>query len=412
MRFKIIINLMLVLVICIAGWYGYKKFFTPKPEPMFKTQKPERRNVYNKVQAEGKLEAPGVSKIGPFITNGTVKKILVSENQDVKEGQLLATLDNGYGGNEGDTMLREKKAVLAQSKATLDYSHANYLRQKALFQAGQLSQDKFESITKDYLLNKADLKNKQADYEKELYQFENTKVKAPHDGTILSIPVQEGEAVSSTTSPPTVLFRIARDLSTMKVNLSVDESKVGDLKIGQKVKIKVDTYPYRAWKGKIESIGKDPYLEDSLSQGAARKTVFYKTELKIKDVEQLLRPGMTVHADITVGKAKKVLALPGFVFQISEKTVEALAKAVEYSVKKVNVAKKKELKKIGAEHPHKCIWVERGKEFVETAVEIGISDNAYYEIRSGLTENDSVVFDITETDAMKGLIKAWVGGGL
>ena len=63
-------------------------------------------------------------------------------------------------------------------------------------------------------------------------------------------------------------------------------------------------------------------------------------------------------------------------------------------------------------HPHKFVWVVEGKAFIEKAVEVGLSDNAFYEIKSGLTDQDNVVFDLVENDATKELMKKLMGGGL
>lgn len=410
MKFKKIITLIVVIFMLGGGWYGYKKFFTKPPALPFKTQKPERRDISNNVQAEGKLEAHGTSKIGTLLSHGTVKKILVTENQDVKQGQLLALLDNGFGGNDGDSRVVQQKALLEQAKVTVNYLHANYQRQKALYKSGQLAKDAFEKITKEYKYNCADLDNKQALYDQERYQFVQTKVTAPHDGTILQIPIKEGETLSMYGSTATTLFSIAKDLSTMKVILNVDEGKVGDIKIGQKAKLTVDTYPYRRWNAVINSIGKEPVSGDDLDQ-TQKKAIFYKTELVIKDHERLLRPGMTVHAKIKVGKVKKALALPGFVFQFNSKTIEAIAKMIGYKCKPLDIAKKKEVSK-DPEHPYKYVWVAEGTTFVEKAVEIGLSDNAYFEIRTGLTDQDNVIFDIIESDATKELMKKIFGRGL
>lgn len=323
---------------------------------------------------------------------------------------MLALLDNGFGGNDGDSRVAQQKALLEQAKVTLDYRQANYKRQEILYNAGQLAKDKFEEITKDYLFAKAERNNKQAAYEYELYQFKQTKIKAPHDGTVLAILIKEGELVSMVASTTAALFKIAKDLSIKKVILNVDEGKVGDVKIGQKVNLTVDTYPYKVWKGTIETIGKENVANESQDQ-SEKKSVFYKTELKIKDPERLLSPGMTVHAKIKVGKAKKVLALPGFVFQFTPKAIEAFTKMTGHTSKPLDITKKKELSK-NTERPHKFIWTIENKTFIEKAVEIGISDNAFFEIKTGLIDQDEVLIDIVENDASKELMRKIMGGGL
>lgn len=409
MKFKVIkkiVWLAIIVAMFFGGWYGYKTFFV-KPQVLpFKTQRAERRDVFNTVQAEGILEAQGTSKIGSLI-QGTIKKILVAENQDVKKGQVLALIDNGFGGDEGDSLVVQQRALCKQAKVTVDYLSSNYKRQEALYKAGQLAQDAFEKVTKDYLFAKADLDNKEAAYKQVSYQFEQTKVIAPHDGTILAIPVKLGELVTPAASTSATLFRLAEDLSTMKAILNVDEGKIGDVKIGQNVNLTVDTYPYQVWKGAIDTIGNEPIVGTSMTD----KSVFYKTELTIKDPARLLRPGMTVHAKIKAGKAEHVLTLPGFVFQFPPKALEALAKTINYTCKLLDAAHKKELSK-DYKHPHKFVWVVDGKTFIEKAVEVGLSDNAFYEIRAGITDQDNIIFDLVEIDATKELMKKLMGGGL
>jgi len=401
---KRIIIFFIIFIAIVSSWFGYKKFFSKKESPPFKTQTAEKRDIDKIVNAEGDLEAIGYSKIGPLI-NGTVKKILVREDQIVKQGELLAELDNGIG---GDTIVRQKKAILQQAKATFDYLSANYQRKKALYDSNQISKDAFEKFTKDYLNAKSDINLQQASLDQGVFVYENTKVQAPRDGIILSVPVKLGEAVAVITSPPTVLFEIAQDLSTMRANLKVDENRVGDIKVGQKVKIKVDTYPYRIWRGEIETIGN---ASISPKAGEQKQTISYKAVVKVKNEEKLLKPGMTVHAKITAAKAKNALALPGFVFQMEGKSIEVLSKKIGYEFKPLNPAEKKKLSK-QEQPPVKFVWIVKDKAFIETPVEIGITDYAYFQVISGINENDQIVTDIEDSDEMKALYQKFFGGGL
>ena len=72
---------------------------------------------------------------------------------------------------------------------------------------------------------------------------------------------------------------------------------------------------------------------------------------------------------------------------------------------------RKERKQKGLK-PIKLVWVVKDKAFVETVITTGLTDNSYFQIVSGLSENDQVVNDIDQTDEMKKLYKMMVGGGL
>lgn len=402
---KAIILALTAVALAGVSWFGYKRFVQKPSKKLFRTQKPERRAIYRLVNAEGRLEALGTSKVGPLI-NATVKEILVKEDQLVKEGQILALLENDKG---GDTDVRQQKAILEKAILLRNYLQENFKREEALFKSGQLALDAFQKITQTYQDAQEEVKRAQASYDKELYIYKQTEIRAPHDGVVLDIPVTEGETVSPVVSPPSVLFQIAKDLSTMKVTLHVDENRVSDVKIGQRATISVDTFPYRVWKGDIERVGNFAMMVD---QGSQKQFIAYKAIVVIKDGDLKLRPGMSAHAKIKVGKAKNVLTVPGYVFQLNATVLGHVAQLAGFTCKPIDQVKKKELFKQKGECPIKTLWVVQGKEFVEKAVGVGIDDQAYFEICSGLSEHDEVIHDVEQTDEMKALYKKFLGGGL
>jgi HlyD family secretion protein len=300
---------------------------------------------------KGKLEALGTSKVGPLI-QATVKKIFVKEDELIKENQLLAILENDKG---GDTDVRQQKALLQKAILLRDYLKLNFNRQESLHKAGQLAQDSFDRITQQYKDAQEEVKRLQASYDKELFIFKQTEVRAPHDGIVLDIPITEGETVSPVVSPPSVICQIAKDLRTMRVTLLVDENRVGDVKAGQQAKISVDTYPYKVWKGIIERVGNFPAIVD---QGSQKQFIAYKTIVVIKDDERLLRPGMSAHAKIKAGKSKNVLAVPGYVFQLNTAMLTHVAGQLGFSCKPLDAAKKKNCsnKLVNAQQKH-CGWL-------------------------------------------------------
>jgi HlyD family secretion protein len=397
-----------ILILGVGGWFTYKTFFKAPSQIFFKTQKLEKHNIYKIVDAEGSLEAQGTLKIGSLIS-AKVKKIYVKAGDKVIKDQLLAELENDKG---GDADVRYAKAQLKKAKSDLEYQTAYYKRESELFHSGQISKESFEKTTADYFSAQSEVERTQANYDKELFLFEQAQVHAPIDGTIVSIPTKVGQAFSPFTSPPQVLFEIARDLSTMKATLYIDENKMGDVRIGMQAKISVDAYPYKKpWKAKITLLGTGKaVLPTTQAQQGQTQSVVYEAEVLIDNTENLLRPDMTVHAKITIEKAKQALAVPGFVFQLNSKVLEEVAKKLHYDFKPIDPAKKKELIKEQGLHPVKTLWVVDGKAFVEKAVAIGVTDNAFYQILSGLTETDDIIADdMTASDEVKKLAKQFVG---
>ncbi len=401
---SLLISLVAITVLAGASWFVYKKITVKKTGTFFRTQKAERRNIYKIVNAEGTLEAQGTSKIGSLIS-AKVKKIYVKDGQHVEKGTLLADLENDKG---GDTDLRNAAAVLKKAQATLTYATANYKREQALFKSGQRSADSFEKTTAEYTAAQADVEMAQAHFDKEQFLFEQTHVQAPHEGIIISIPTKEGQAFSPFTSPPQVLFEIAQDLGAMKATLLIDENKIGDIKPGMQAKITVDAHPYqKPWKGTITTLGlgRTWYPSPQGQQG-----ISYAAEVILENKQGLLRPDMTVHAKITIAKAKQTLAVPGFVFQLNAKVLEGAANVMQYSFVPLDPVKKKELIKLGGEYPVKTLWVVENRAIVEKAVSIGVTDNAYFQIVTGLDGSEDIIADdMTASDELKRIAKQIAG---
>ena len=398
---SIVVKSVVLLVVGVMTWFAYKALLPSTPCLSFKTQKAEKRDIHKVVLAEGSLEANETSKLGPLIT-AKVKKIHVKEGQKITKGQLLADLENDKG---GDTDVRLTRAQLEQAQATRDYVVARHERNKLLYESGELAQDTYDKSCETNITAQAEVSIKQAVHDKEIYLFDQTRVSAPHDGIIATIGIEEGETVSPGASPPKVLFSIVQDLHVMKATLYIDESKIGDVVAGMTTEISVDTYPYKQpWTGPISTIS----MSKAFGQGDSVK---YKAEVLVNNAEGLLRHGMTVHTKTLIAKANQVLAVPGFVFQLNGKVLEAVAKKMNYSCKPVSPAQKKEFAKLQGKHPVKTLWVAEEKAFIEKAVEIGITDNAYFQILSGIKETDEIIADdMAASEEMKKIAKHVAGG--
>ena len=111
---------------------------------------------------------------------------------------------------------------------------------------------------------------------------------------------------------------------------------------------------------------------------------------------------MTINAEIKVAKSKKCLSITTQAFQINSKLIKAVAKKLKYKVELVDKKIKKTLEaECNKKDAVKTIWTINNKIFVEKAIIIGITDDNYYEIKSGLQENDPVIIDIEEDDKLK-----------
>jgi len=383
-----------VLVIGVSyGTYVY--FFKPKKQTWYATAKPTRRNISQIIRATGNLEAEDTLKIGSIVS-GVIRKMLVEENANVKKGDLIAIIDDG----KDDTEVRQAEGTLKAAQSNLDYMKKYYERQKALYDAKQLSQDNFDKVSRDYENAKQDAYSKKADLDKAKLTFDNKRIVAPADGLIIAKVSAEGETVTLA-SPATIIYTIAKDIRRMKVKLEIDENRIGEVKVGQVATLSFDTYPYKKFSGQIKNISNAPIFKTA--------AVSYYADFILDNSELLLRPGMTVNARILVAEKEDVLAIPGQELAMNSFLIEQAAKLIGFQFKPMDKAKKQELEKKGA---YKTIWIQEDKAFVERPVQLGINDNAYFEVVSGLTGNENIISDIKEPDMLQQMYSQIFGKGL
>jgi len=387
----------IIATIAILGisFFLYRYFMTPEEKTWYLTEKPTHRTIEQIIRATGTIEAEDTLKIGSIVP-GVIRKLLAEENQVVKKGDLLATIDDG----KDDTDVRATKAALQQAESNLAYMTNHYQRQKALYKAKQLSQDAFEKITRDYVVAQEAVAQRKAENDQATLIYNNKKIRSPENGLVIQKVSTEGETVTLA-SPATIIYTIAKDIRRMKVKLEVDENRIGEVKAGQTALLTFDTYPYKRFSGNIKEISNAAIKKNS--------AVSYEASFILDNEQLLLRPGMTVNARILVSEKEDILTVPGHVLAINNTILEQIAQLLNYQFKPLDKQKKRQLMQKGS---YKTVWVKEGNTFIEKPIELGIDDNAYFEVISGLTGNENIISDIQEADSMQQLYDKIFGKGL
>src|SRR5690606_8605608 len=205
----------------------------------YEVQKPFISNIQKKTVATGKVVPEDEVEIKPQIT-GIVDKIFLEEGAKVKAGDLIATIKvvpNEQSLNQASGRVRSAQLSLGNTKIEYD-------RNKTLFDKGVISSQDFNTLKLQYDQAQQELQNAQSDYQiirvgsSGGSATANTNVRATVGGTILEIPVKEGDQVieSNNFNDGTTIATIA-DLSIMIFEGKVDEGEVGKLKIGTPLKI-------------------------------------------------------------------------------------------------------------------------------------------------------------------------------
>ncbi|HBL98353.1 TPA: hypothetical protein DDZ86_01775 [Candidatus Dependentiae bacterium] len=392
---RIVVRLLFFTLLAGLFYIVYTLFIAKPEQRLYTVQKVSRRSIRHVIKASGAIEAEESMKIGSLVS-GILEKMYVEENEFVKKGQLLATIDDGKRDNE----VKAAKASLELSQAKLNYQIPHYKRQAALHDAHFISDDEFEQSTRDYETAKSDVALNQAKYDQAVLTFNNKRIIAPVDGIVVGKPSNEGETVTLY-APPTVIYTIARDIRKMEGKIEIDESNISHVKKGMDVSMTFETYLGDVFSSKITDLSNNP-----IEKGG---TVSYNATVPIDNSKLLFKPGMTVDAEIVVAQRENVLAVQAQQFAISPKTIEMIAAMKKLGYKPLSDEDRKVCYKKGL---CKTIWIEKEKVFIEKPVKVGVSDGAFFEVLEGLDANDLVVIDTIEENATEKFFKKMFKTGL
>jgi HlyD family secretion protein len=194
--------------------------------------------------------------------------------------------------------LKTSQAALREAEASLNRARAGHLGVRA--------------SEKEVQVAAASLAQAQASLDDVEYSFRNTTIYAPRNGVVLAKHVEEGTVIPPGTalySQGAAIVTLA-DVSKMYVMAKVDESDIGQVKVGQTAAVSLDVLPSRQLKGKVIKIY--PQAEEE------QEVVYYKARVQLLEVPPELRPGMTANVVITVARLDNVLKIPDAAIDRSE----------------------------------------------------------------------------------------------
>ena len=349
-------GLIAVVVIGILAATVYFLKQNSTPEQLYKTETVERKDITNKVIVTGKVIPEDEINIKPQIT-GIIDKIYLEEGSEVKAGELIAVIK--VVPNEQSLFAargRVNNAKVALSNAELEFN-----RNKDLFGKGVVAAQDFQNIQLTFEQAKLELQNAQNDYQIILKgsaggsASANTNIRATVSGTILEIPVEEGDQViqSNNFNDGTTIATIA-DMNKMIFEGEVDEAEVGKLHEGMPLEISLGALEKNKFEAKLKFIAPKGVEEE----GAVQFKI--EGDLEVND-STYVRAGYSANASIVLEEKKDVLAIKEALLQFDKDTEQAY------------------------------VEVEVGdNEFERKDVELGVSDGIDVEVVSGLDEDAKI----------------------
>jgi HlyD family secretion protein len=383
-KFKWAILAILILLVIAGIWYW--KFRKPDEIILLDTQKVQYGSVTNSVTATGTLQPVDTVAVGSQIS-GIIKNVYVDFNSPVKKGQLLAKLDKSLM----DAQVQQYSAALQNARANVIYQKSNYERQDKLFKLGAISKAEFETATYLYKAANENVNSILAQLKTANKNLSFTDIYSPIDGTILSRSISEGQTVAASLNTPT-LFSIAKDLTKMQVQASVDEADIGDVKKGQRAIFSVDAFPADTFSGTV----KDIRLRSSVSANV----VTYITIIDAPNVDMKLKPGMTANITIYTKEVNNILYIPTGALNFKPDSIlkekfhlaDSLIQPIRSKRKSVGKSLIVNLDSLGNKISKGMVWIKKDSVTIFSKwILFGLDDKTVVQVISGLKEGDEVI---------------------
>ena len=356
----------LLLVTIVAGG---KFYLVGEENVAYITDSVRRQDIEKVVNATGEVRASNLVTVGAQVS-GKIEKLYVDVGQEIKKGDLIAEIDSTTQQNEVDinkAKLNSYQAQLKAAQTSLKVAEKQYKRMQSLKKSNAASSEDLENAEDTFESAKAkvtELESSVKETEISLSTAETnlgyTKITAPLDGTVVSVPVKEGQTINAAMDTPTIV-QVA-DLSQMEILIEISEGDIGNIKPGVKVTYSILADLGKVYETTLKSV--DPGLT-LLTDGEYTEVVddgeaiYYYGRLSVPNNDGRLRIGMTTQNVIYVESAENVLSVP-----VTAIKTNADGKYVEV------------LTKSGV---------------VQKSIETGVSDGLNTEVKKGVDEGDEVI---------------------
>lgn len=383
-KYRWIIIIASIIIAGIAIWFW--KFRKAEEVILLETEKVTYGSVSNSVTAIGTLQPVDTVAVGSRIS-GTIENVYVDFNSPVKKGQLLAKLDRSLM----DAQVQQYSANLQEAKANVIYQKSNYERQNKLYTVGAISKADLETAVYQFNTSKDNVNSIVAQLATAQRNLSFTDIYSPIDGTVLARNVSEGQTVAASLSTPT-LFSIAKDLTKMQVQASVDEADIGNVKNGQRVVFTVDAFPADTFAGTVKEV--------RLRSSVSANVVTYTTIIDAPNNDMKLKPGMTANITIYTQEVNHVLTIPSAALNFKPDTLLI----EKYHINSRNNSRRETGKgqrenksqnitdSNGIKINNGVVWLrEDSATIIRRNVTTGLDDKTEVQVISGLQEGDEVI---------------------
>lgn len=365
----IIILATIVVAFGVALYYLWQK---NQEDPItYTSESPVEQTIVVKTVATGSIVPKEEVLIKPNIS-GVVDEVFVEAGEFVKQGDLIAqirVIPNVSNLTSAKNNIASNRTALQTAEINYKTQKAIYDRQKELFEKGVIAANEFDQVNNTYLQAKQQVEQARINVTQARQNYDiiktgttsglgniaQTQVRATVSGMVLDVPVKAGNQVieANNFNEGTSIASLA-DVTKMIFEGKVDESEVGKIKEGLPLEITV---------GAIEDEKFDAILDYIAPKGVAENgAIQFEIKGSLKTIDStFIRAGLSANASIILDKAENVLAIKEALVQYDKDTKEPFVEV-----------------QIG------------DQQFERKAIELGISDGIFVEVKSGISKEDKI----------------------
>jgi HlyD family secretion protein len=432
MKKKKLLWIILGLVVLVILLLGLKSAGVIGKEEGVKvsTEKVQRRNIIETVNASGKVFPEIEVKVSPDIS-GEIVDLEVKEGDSVRKGQVLAKIYADIYSTQRNVaaaevsrqqaMVENSRAQLESLKSALNLAKNTFDRQKKLVGEKIISQAEFEqaqnslataqanydAAVQNIRSGEAAIASSVASLDRANKDLSRTAVLAPMSGVVSLLNVKAGErVVGNSMMAGTEMMRIA-DMSMIEVQVDVGENDIPKVKLGDSALVEIDAYNNRKFKGLVTQIASSnttASLSSAASSGSNDVTN-YKVHIRLlrESYADLLnpkhpnsfpfRPGMNASADIQTRTMANVLSVAINAVTTREKGTDKVAgdKKEKEDKKEDEGLQEKEKTGLDTDLEEVVFILKPDGTVKKVVVTTGIQDINNIEVLKGLKEGDEIV---------------------
>ncbi|WP_131669625.1 efflux RND transporter periplasmic adaptor subunit [Psychrobacter pygoscelis] len=353
---------LITLILVALAALAYSKFKPKEEAPNYITATATIGDIENNVMASGKVKALNTVDVGAQVS-GEVTKLFVGVGDEVKKGDLIAQIDQVTQKNnlsnqqaslaQSEAALQSAKAEFGSRQASLNSAYADlarrqvalkqarndFARLKPLIAIDAISQQEYDSAATKVESAEADVINAQAaidnakaalitaqsnitreqaalqksqtDLNTAAENLGYTTIRAPIDGTIVSVTTEQGATVNSNQSAPTIVT--IADLSTVRINAQISEADIINVRAGMPVYFNTIGNPDQKYDAVLTAI--EPAPEKISTTSSTDSAIYYVGYIEVPNPDKRFRIDMTAQVFIVIDQAKGVLLVPSAAVQ-------------------------------------------------------------------------------------------------